>query len=133
MEAYASGSSISGRYGELSGRLGVTANDVAARAEAGEPVARQVWSDAVGALAIGLAGCASLLDPELIVLGGGVASAGERLVGPLAERLADELRFEPAPGLRTAQLGERAGWIGAALAGWRAVGAEPGEVARWEL
>lgn len=133
LEALASGRNVSARYAELTGEDGVAAEQVVARAERGDVSAQLVWETAVSALAVGLASCTTLLDPELIVLGGGVASAGDRLLVPLARRLDEEVRFPPAPTLRAAALGERAGWIGAALAGWQAAGAEPGEVARWTL
>jgi glucokinase len=131
LEALASGRNISERYAELRGGPGVSAEEVVARAERGDAAAAQVWDAAIDALARALATCAVLLDPELIVLGGGVASAGARLLDPLAARLAQEVRFGPAPQLRTAALGERAGWIGAGLAGWQAAGSAPEALASW--
>lgn len=133
LEALASGRNIAARYAELSGRATVGADQVVARAAAGDPAAAQVWDAAVDALARALAGSAALLDPALVVLGGGVASAGARLLDPLAARLAEEVRFGPPPRLRTAALGERAGWIGAGLAGWQAMGASDDELATWTI
>jgi glucokinase len=109
----------------------IDAAGVARLASAGDPVAHAVWSEAIEALAAGLAGCAALLDPELVVVGGGVASAGPVLLAPLARALDAHIRFPPAPRVRPAELGERAGWMGAALAGWTAAGADPEELARW--
>jgi glucokinase len=131
LEALASGRNISERYAERSGVLGMRAEDVLARASAGDDAAAAVWDEAIDALARALAGCAALLDPELVVLGGGVASAGAALLDPLAARLAQEVRFGPPPRLRAAELGERAGWIGAGLAGWQAAGSDVEELAAW--
>lgn len=131
LEALASGRNVSERYAERSGVYGMRAEEVLARACARDANAVAVWEQAIDALARALAGCAALLDPELIVLGGGVSSAGAALLDPLAARLAQEVRFGPPPHLRAAALGERAGWIGAGLAGWQAAGSATEELAGW--
>jgi glucokinase len=147
-EAYASAAAISRRYQARAGRP-ATAAEVIERAGAGDPVAGAVFGEAVDALAHILIGCVLLLDPGLIVLGGGLALAGDALLQPLAERLRTGLawrgttgRDEPtgrdgttgrdaptgrdgAPPLRTARFGDQAGRIGAALIGWQAVDGRP--------
>jgi len=75
-----------------------------------------VWLEAVDALAAGLAAYAVVMDPERIVIGGGLAAAGDALFAPLAEALAGRLTFTPAPPLVPAALGPDAGCHGAAIA-----------------
>jgi glucokinase len=88
---------------------------VVRRAAAGDSAAAAVWDAAVAALATGLAACVMLLDPERIVLGGGIAHAGPALRDPLREQLGRRLAGA-VPELRLAELRDLAGCIGAGLA-----------------
>ncbi len=115
LAAYASASAIASRCGETS------AADVASRVRAGDPRAVTVWGEAVEALALALATYTLLLDPALIVIGGGLAQAGDLLLDPLRERLAARLAFRPAPTVRVSELGPDAGLLGAGLLGFRAL------------
>jgi glucokinase len=115
LAAYASASAIASRCGETS------AADVARRVRAGDPRAVTVWGEAVEALALALATYTLLLDPALIVIGGGLAQAGDLLLDPLRERLAARLAFRPAPTVRVSELGPDAGLLGAGLLGFRAL------------
>ncbi|MFG1750338.1 ROK family protein [Streptosporangium sandarakinum] len=110
----------------------VTAEQVAALTAAGDPVATQIWGEAVEALALSLATYTLLLDPSVIVLGGGLAESGPLLSDPLSGRLRELLTFREAPPIRPAALGVSAGMLGAALLGWRAAG-DPGAGATWRL
>ncbi|MBO0871727.1 MAG: ROK family protein, partial [Micromonosporaceae bacterium] len=92
-----------------------TAADVAARAAAGEPAAQRIWAYAVDALADGLLTCVTLFDPQVVVVGGGLARAGEQLLAPLDQALAGKLTFQRRPSLVRAALGDEAGCLGAAL------------------
>jgi glucokinase len=69
-------------------------------------------------VALGIANLVNVLDPEVVVVGGGLAEAGELLIGPVRERFT-ELVLAPdhRPPVRivAAELGERAGAIGARL------------------
>ncbi|WP_188308576.1 ROK family protein, partial [Streptomyces sp. CBMA123] len=71
--------------------------------------------EAVAALADGLAATITLLDPERIVIGGGLARAGEAYVAPLRAAVAERLGFQTLPEIVPAELGHRAGCQGAAL------------------
>lgn len=87
---------------------------------AGDPDAVRVWGRSIRALAAGIASLINVLDPEAVIIGGGVADAGEALFGPLRTELA---RVEWRPGgasvrLLPAQLGGLAGAYGAA---WNAL------------
>jgi len=86
----------------------------------GDVAAKRVWEESVRNLAAALAGLINVLDPEVVVIGGGIAQAGRTLFRPLAAHLN---RFEWRPGghkarVVAARLGEEAGAFGAA---WNAI------------
>jgi glucokinase len=129
LERYASASAIVRRYLALGGADGATAVDVAARRDT-DSAAAQAWDEATQALAIGLATCAMLLDPEAIVLAGGLSQAGAALLDPVRSQLATRLAWREPPDVRLSPLGARAGVIGAALLAWqrvRAAGSAAGD------
>jgi len=115
LESLASASAIGRRYAEVSGIADAAAFDVAARAAAGEPLAGAVWKDAVEALADGLLTAQALYDAGVVVLGGGLAEAGEALLAPLRLALDARITFHRLPLLTRAALGDTAGCVGAAL------------------
>lgn len=98
-----------------SGRL--TAKDVGDAARAGDSVATEAVAAAGRVLGVGLANVVQLLDPDVIVIGGGVAEIGEPLLGPAREELAARVASYHAAVARIvpAELGEVAGVVGAAL------------------
>jgi glucokinase len=112
LEAVASAAAIARRYTARSGNPAAGAADVL---RAGDPVALEVWDEALEALADALAWIASVIAPEAIVIGGGLSRAGDALFGPLNDRLPRRLTFQRVPRLVPAVLGERAGCIGAGL------------------
>jgi len=114
LEAEASARAVGERYAELTGSAATTA-EVASRALSGEPAATEVWRHTVDALADGLLTAITLFDPEWIVVGGGLAQAGDQLLAPLREALDVRRTFEAAPTLVPAALGDQAGCLGAAL------------------
>lgn len=111
VESLASAGAIERRYAR-----GQSARVVAERAAAGDADAQRVWAEAVAALAAGLAAFVIVMDPERIVVGGGLADAGDALFAPLAAALAQRLTFVPAPPVVPAELGPDAGCHGAAIA-----------------
>jgi glucokinase len=114
LEAIASAASIARRYGSRAGTA-VGADGVAALAASGDPVAVEVWREAVFALADGLLVGLALFDPEVVVVGGGLAEAGDGLLDPLRSALRSRLTFHREPELCRAALGDEAGCLGAAL------------------
>ena len=58
----------------------ITAKVVIDAAKAGDPVAADVFDQYVHYLCVGLVSIINMIDPEMIVLGGGVAGAGEFLL-----------------------------------------------------
>jgi glucokinase len=96
----------------------LTAADVIHAARAGDPGAAEALTRMGTSLGVGLASLMNLLDPELIVIGGGLGSdAGPLLLEP-AEREARARALEPAAStvrFVVAELGEDAGMLGAAM------------------
>ncbi|MFE2560523.1 ROK family protein [Streptomyces sp. NPDC059352] len=125
LETVASATAVAAAYTARAGRTVTGAADVAALALQGDPVARAVWQQAAEGLADALATAATLLAPETIVLGGGLAEAGELLLAPLRAGLEERLTFQRRPSLVRAELGDWAGCLGAGLVGWRAAGHNP--------
>jgi glucokinase len=119
LEAYASAAAIARRYAMASGSVRTAAEISSLLAT--DPVAARVWSDAVTALALALATYTALLDPQLVVLGGGLTRAGQALVEPLTVQLS-ELLGSAAPSVRISQAGVDAGWLGAAILAWQRAG-----------
>jgi glucokinase len=65
----------------------------------------------------GIADLAAVLDPEVVVIGGGVSVLGEMVLGPARERLDRALPgrgYRPGPRVVAAELGAQAGIVGAA-------------------
>lgn len=90
---------------------------VVVAARLGDVVAIDLIAEYADNVAIGLAGLATILDPECIVVGGGVVEMGELLFAPLRRAFVGHLEGEthrPEIALLPAVLGERAGAIGAA-------------------
>ncbi|MFF4343019.1 ROK family protein [Kitasatospora sp. NPDC001540] len=123
LETVASAAEIAAAYTALSGRPVVGAAEVAARLTGGDGAARAVWARAVEGLATALATAVTLLAPEVVVLGGGLAESGGLLLDPVRTRLAEKLTFHRRPRLVAAALGDRAGCLGAGLHAWEAADA----------
>ena len=90
-------------------------------AASGDLVARAAFSSVGRWLGVGLANLVAAFDPALVVVGGGVSAAGERLLEPARDALASSLvgaGHREVPALVPARLGSAAGLVGAAaLAG----------------
>ena len=88
-------------------------------AKAGDETAKTVFDGYVHALAVGIINIINMLDPEVIVLGGGVSAAGEFLLDAVREAVKPMVFFKTMPYARIelAQLGNDAGIIGAAMLG----------------
>lgn len=118
-EVYFSGAGLARRFLARTGRTA----DAAAIAASDDPDAVAVWSEGLDALATALATSTLLLDPGVIVIGGGLAGAGERaFFAPLRDRVQRMLAWRAAPPIVAATLGADAGRIGAAMIGFDAAG-----------
>lgn len=94
----------------------ITGKRVSEAAEAGDAFARSVIEETGRWIGIGIASLINLLNPERIVIGGGMIDAGEMLFKPMRETAAKEAFDVPAKRAEivTAALGGDAGVIGAA-------------------
>jgi len=95
----------------------LTAKDVGDAAGRGDAVAGNVVAETGRVLGAGLANLIQVLDPDVIVVGGGVAAVGEPLLAPAREEMAARAcgRGPNLPRVTFAELGELAGMVGAAL------------------
>lgn len=90
--------------------------DLVAAADAGDPAATAVLDRALAATVDGIAGLATVLAPEVVLVGGGQAALLPRLLPGLTARLA-RLRLVPAPDVVPASFGADTGLVGAAAVG----------------
>ncbi|CAL9499914.1 ROK family protein [Streptomyces sp. enrichment culture] len=118
LERYASAAAVSEAWATAAGDPAADAADCAAAVEAGDERARAVWHGAVDALADGLVTALTLLDPRTLIVGGGLAEAGETLFTPLREAVRRRVTFQKLPSLVPAALGDTAGCLGAGLLAW---------------
>ncbi len=115
LEALASGTGLSELYRRLTGRK-LTAKEIDERSRRGEKAAVKAAETAGGWLGLGLANLALVLDPDIMVIGGGASRT--RLLWPALRRsfrqavIYPELRRLP---IVPAALGDDANLVGAAL------------------
>lgn len=97
-------------------REAVTPKVVSAAAEAGDELAREIFDFVADCLATMMASVAYLLQPQAIIVGGGISAAGAVLFDPLRRHLNERLNplFAERLAIKRAQLGNDAGVIGAA-------------------
>jgi glucokinase len=99
----------------------VRGEHVTAAAAEGDAQAAEVFRRLAWWLALGLANLANIYDPSVFVLGGGLIEAGEVLMTPTRAafgELVEGADHRPTIDIVPAQLGERAGAIGAAALHW---------------
>ncbi|MFE7937840.1 ROK family protein [Streptomyces griseoincarnatus] len=118
LERFASASAVSRAWAEASGDPDADAADCAKAVASGDERAARVWQEAVDALADGLVTALTLLDPRTLIIGGGLAEAGETLFTPLREAVRRRVTFQKLPSLVPAALGDTAGCLGAGLLAW---------------
>lgn len=121
LEAYASAGGMQKLYAAATGGDAIDAETLVARAVAGDEPARAIWDQAIDALARSIANVSVVLDPRRIVIGGGLAAAGERLFEPLKARVEEHLPFGRSPLIVPAELGAEAGMHGMAVLTWRGI------------
>ncbi|SCK06672.1 ROK family protein [Streptomyces sp. WMMB 322] len=115
LEALASASAVGRAWATACGDASATAADAARAVESGDGRAVAVWRDAVDALAAGLVTALTLLDPRTVIVGGGLAEAGDILFVPLREAVRARVTFQQLPTIVPAALGDAAGCLGAGL------------------
>jgi glucokinase len=113
----------SGRCGDDAARRRFgegTAHTLVEAAKNGDDGAREDIAHIGEFLGAGIASLVNIFNPEIVVLGGGFAEAGDLLLKPARETLAREA-LKPARDLvqvKWAELGSNAGMVGAALVGF---------------
>jgi glucokinase len=126
LEAMANASSIvsraraaigAGEPSSLEDRDSMTAADVAVAAGQGDAVAIGALAGAGRALGTGLANIVHLFNPEVIAVGGGVAGAGDLILGPATESMRAQLMAGVLAEVRVvpAELGNMASLVGASM------------------
>lgn len=129
LEAFASGPSIvqlakeylsggkSAKFEELANGREITPFMVYEAAMQGDAVAKRIFAIVGEWLGIALTSVVNLLNPEKIIIGGGVSQAGNFLIDPIRQTIKERAIKVSADAVEvvTAKLGERAGVIGASL------------------
>ncbi|MET7764390.1 ROK family protein [Streptomyces sp. NPDC005355] len=118
LEMFASASALGRAWAEASGDPAADAADCAKAVASGDPRAAAVWREMVGAFADGLVIAVTLLDPGVLIIGGGLAEAGETLFAPLRTAVEERITFQKLPHIVPAALGDTAGCLGAGLLAW---------------
>lgn len=131
LEAFASGPAIvamaqeyikggkSTKFREMAAAEGgeITPYMVAKAAEEGDPVAKRVFEIVGEYIGIGLTSVINLLNPEKVIIGGGVAESGELLLAPIRKTIKERAMVVAGNAVEIvpAQLGNSAGVIGASM------------------
>lgn len=117
LETVIGGSALGANWDELRGEpSGSRAIDVAQAARAGDQLALEVLDEATTALARSMLAVITVLDPQAIVIGGGVSRAADLVIAPAVAKLHRFVTFQTVPPIQTAELGVLAGAWGAVLA-----------------
>jgi glucokinase len=120
LEDIAAGPALVKRFNELHGNA-ATGREVLAAAAAGDPVAAKIVQSAGEALESQVALLVNVLDPEAVVIGGGLGLSDgpywDHFIASTRRHIWSELHRD-LPILRAAT-GVDAGWIGAAARAWR--------------
>ncbi|MBD5401965.1 ROK family protein [bacterium] len=131
LEAFASGPSIvamaneyikggkSTKFREMAAAEGgeITPYMVAKAAEEGDPVAKRIFEIIGEYIGIGLTSVINLLNPEKVIIGGGVAEAGDLLFDPIRRTIKQRAMVVAGEAVEIvpAELGNSAGVIGASM------------------
>jgi len=126
-ELVASGTPLAARLADLCGHdpAALKGADVTRAAMDGDPAALELLTDLGTWIGEGAASVAAVLDPELIVIGGGVADAGDLLLDPSRAAFRRQLTgrgHRPEAKFALASLGNDAGMIGAAALAAEGIG-----------
>jgi glucokinase len=126
LERYASATGIAARYGELAGSdgAGTSSEDVYRLAIGGDSYAQRALAEAGMYLGVAMAAIVNILNPECIIIGGGVLPAWAFIIPAAAQEMKSRAFQAPAERVEIipAALGDRAGIIGAAGIIWEGGG-----------
>jgi glucokinase len=90
---------------------------IAQAAEAGDPIALQIWETVGEYMGVAIMNAALVVGPKKVVITGGVAAAGELLLKPIRRTLKERMIVMPADQIEVVrgELGDEAGMIGMAV------------------
>ncbi len=116
LERYVGNRYVLGRARRILGK-GITLERIDELAETGNKKALGIWQDVGNKLGIALTGAVNLLNPDMIIVGGGVSKAGELILTPMRKTLKARAMKDQAKHVKIvrAKLGGNAGIIGASL------------------
>ena len=117
IESYGSGRALLRYLREETGNPELDANDGKQLLEDGDPAAWRAVETLGTWMGVACASLSAVLDPQVYVIGGGVAAAGEHLLKPIRESFLSNLSakgYHPEPEFRIAELVNDAGVVGAA-------------------
>ncbi|RKE17719.1 ROK family protein [Streptomyces sp. TLI_171] len=120
VEAVAAGPALLAAHHRAGGHPAADLRAVAERAADGEPLAAETLATGARALGRAIGGLANVLDPDLVLIGGGVSHCGPAWWEPLRTAFAAELLPPIAElPLTPCRLGTSAAVVGAARLAWR--------------
>jgi len=95
----------------------ITAEEVSLAAQGGDSLASEVISKAANYLGVGMVNLVNIFNPEMIIVGGGMAKMGDLLLNPARQVVRERAFSLSAQAVRIvpAQLGDDAGVLGAAI------------------
>jgi glucokinase len=101
----------------------ITAHEVAAIAREGDRMALDIFHQAGRLLGIGVANMVSLFDPEVVIIGGGMAGAADLYLDSLREAMLERAQPLAAPRVKlvVSKLGDAANLLGCARVAWQSV------------
>ncbi len=104
----------------------VTPEIICRAAQAGDPIAKDIYERAGFYIGVGVANLITIISPQMVVIGGGVAQAGELLFEPIRRTVRERVHVTPLEKVQIvpAELGTNAGLIGAAV--WASLQIAPG-------
>lgn len=126
LETVGSAAAIARSYTRATGIEVDGARGVLARRRAGDPDAARSWNEAIDALSYSIAQLCASIGPEAVIIGGGLAQAGDDLLVPLRAAVAARLSFHRLPEIITAELGQDAGLRGSWLRAQAVAGPDSG-------
>lgn len=117
LEQYASGTALMREAREALGHESLTTAEMTGLLEGGDPEALAVLHTICDAMGRGIASLVAVTDPEIVVIGGGVAAAGSLITEPITASFARNYgayNRRPVPEIVVATMGNTAGMVGAA-------------------
>jgi glucokinase len=129
LEAFASGPAIvamaqdyikggkAAKFSEMAADGEITPYIVAKAAEQGDPIAKRIFEIVGEYIGLGLSSVINLLNPEKVIIGGGVAESGELLLAPIRRTVKERTMVVAGNAVEIvpAELGNSAGVIGASM------------------